>query len=163
MEAATTAEPLARNLSWLLAQAGHALVTQQTAALEELGIAPRGYCVLTTAMVGEYTQTELAQAVGLDKTTMVVTVDALEEAGLAERRPSKTDRRARVIGVTRAGRQKVAKAELVVARLQDEVLGALSPRAREALFDALDTLIAGPLSAPAVCARPPRRRAPRSS
>ena len=41
--------------------------------------------------------------VGLDKTTMVVTLDELEAAGLAERRPSPTDRRARVIAVTKAG------------------------------------------------------------
>jgi MarR family transcriptional regulator for hemolysin len=35
--------------------------------------------------------------------THVVTVDELEKAGLAERRPSSRDRRARVISVTEAG------------------------------------------------------------
>ena len=54
-------------------------------------------------MTGEFTQTEIARMVGLDKTTMVVTVDELEAAGLAERRPSSTDRRARVIEVTKDG------------------------------------------------------------
>ena len=39
-------------------------------------------------MQGEYTQTELVRMVGLDKTTMVVTLDQLEAEGLAERRPS---------------------------------------------------------------------------
>src|SRR6266566_5382636 len=106
--------PLAANLAWLLSQASYALATQLTAALQDLGVSPRAHCVLSTALTGELTQTELANAVGLDKTTMVVTVDELEAAGLAERRPSKTDRRARVIGVTAAGARKVRAAEKVL-------------------------------------------------
>ncbi|MEK8105286.1 MarR family winged helix-turn-helix transcriptional regulator [Micromonospora sp. M12] len=41
----------------------------------------------------------------MDKTTMVVTLDQLERAGLAERRPVPTDRRARLVAVTPAGRR----------------------------------------------------------
>src|SRR3977135_3116777 len=92
--------PLASDLCWLLSRASHALMTELTAALEQSGISPREHSVLVTAMTGSYTQTELARMIGLDKTTRVVTVDELEAAGLAERQPSKTDRRARVIGVT---------------------------------------------------------------
>ena len=64
-------------------------MTEMTAALEDLGLAPRSHTVLVTAMTGAYTQTELARIIGLDKTTMVVTVDELEQAGLAERQPSR--------------------------------------------------------------------------
>src|SRR6184192_1129734 len=90
-------EPLAENLNWLLSQASHTLSTELTAALEGLGISPRAFCVLTTASGGEHTQIELAQMVGLDKTTLVVTLDELEDSGLAKRKPSPKDRRARVI------------------------------------------------------------------
>jgi MarR family transcriptional regulator, transcriptional regulator for hemolysin len=93
-------QPLAANLGWLLSQASHVLKTELTAALEQLGVSPRAHHVLQTAMGDEYTQTELARIVGLDKTTMVDTLDELEAAGLAERRPSATDRRARVVAVT---------------------------------------------------------------
>ena len=106
------------NLCWLLSQTSHVLMTEMTAALEELGLTPRSHGVLVTAMTGELTQSEVAQQVGLDKTTMVVTVDELEAAGLAERRPSKTDRRARVIAVTKAGRRKAAEGQAIVERLQ---------------------------------------------
>ena len=120
------------NLGWLLAQASHALSVEMTARLEELGIAPRGYCLLKTAMTGEYTQTELAQAVALDKTTMVVTVDALEASGLAERRPSANDRRAHVIAVTKLGRRKVDEAEAVVEQLHaGSALGAVAGGAQD--------------------------------
>jgi MarR family transcriptional regulator for hemolysin len=155
-------QPLAANLAWLLSQASYALATQLTAALQDLGVSPRAHCVLSTAMTGELTQTELAHAVGLDKTTMVVTIDELERAGLAERRPSKTDRRARVIAVTKTGEKKVAKAADVVERVQAEALASLPPRQREAFMEALASLVSGHLAAPAECGGGVRRREPRA-
>jgi MarR family transcriptional regulator for hemolysin len=154
----TAAPPLSTNLGWLLSQAAHALLTEQTARLESLGIVPRGYCVLATAMTGEHTQTEIAHAVGLDKTTMVVTLDELEAAGLAERRPSETDRRARVVAVTAKGRKKAAQAETVIAETQAEVLASLPAAQRDALLAGLDTLVCGALAEPAACSRAVRRR-----
>ncbi|HWC87146.1 MAG TPA: MarR family transcriptional regulator, partial [Solirubrobacteraceae bacterium] len=91
------------NLNWLLGQAHYALASELAAAVEPLAITPRGHSVLAAALTGTYTQKELAELVGLDKTTMVVTLDELEGAGLAKRVPSSTDRRARVIEVTKAG------------------------------------------------------------
>jgi len=112
--------PLASDLCWLMARTSHALMTEMTAALEQSGISPREHSVLVTAMTGSYTQTELARMVGLDKTTMVVTIDDLEAAGLAERRPSSTDRRARVIAVTPAGTRKVRAAEKVLDQVRED-------------------------------------------
>jgi MarR family transcriptional regulator, transcriptional regulator for hemolysin len=159
-EPAGTSSPdvLAQNLSWLLSQASHALTTEMTAALEGIGLLPRGHCVLATALTGERTQTELAHLVGLDKTTMVVTLDELERNGLAERRPSPKDRRVRVVAVTDAGRRKVAEADEVVARVQRDVLAALPEDRREALLEGLADLLGGSLATPAACARPVRRR-----
>ena len=74
----------------------------------------------------------------LDKTTMVVTIDALERAGLAERLPSSTDRRARIIAVTAAGERMVAKAERVVAKIYDDVLSSLPDDQRKALSASAD-------------------------
>ncbi len=153
---------LSRNLCWLLSQASHALTIRQTAGLEALGLSPRAHLVLRTALEGERTQTELAQIVGLDKTTMVVTVDELEAAGLAERRPSATDRRARIIAVTEAGARLVAEAEIVAERVQAEVLDALPAAEREALLRGLGGLITGPLATPVVCTSPVRRPRARS-
>lgn len=155
-------EPLGANLAWLLSQASYTLATEITAALEDVGISPRAYCLLTTAMSGEYTQIELAQRVGVDKTTMVVTLDELEANGLAKRRPSSEDRRARVVEVTKAGERKVAQAEKIVDRIHEDVLANLPARERTALVDGLARLVCGRLSKPADCAHPLRRRAPRA-
>src|SRR5437764_7805436 len=128
----------AGNLAWLLYRAHWALASELTAALAPLGISARGYHVLRAALSGEHTQRELAEMVGLDKTTMVVTVDELERDGLAERRPSPHDRRARIIAVTKAGQRKVAEAEKVKERVQADVLGELPAGDQKALIDALD-------------------------
>jgi DNA-binding MarR family transcriptional regulator len=152
------APPTPDSLNWLLAWVSHALATETTAALERFNVTPRGHCVLSTALAGEYTQTALASAIGLDKTTMVVTIDELEAAGLAERVPSPTDRRARIISVTKAGEKVVAKGKKVVSEIQDDVLASLPAREREALMSGLSQLVCGRLSTPAACERAPRRR-----
>jgi MarR family transcriptional regulator for hemolysin len=151
-------EPLASDLCWLLARASHALTTELTAALEESGISPRDHSVLATATTGAYTQTELARLVGLDKTTMVVTLDELEAAGLAERRPSKADRRARVIAVTKTGERKVREADRILDQVRDDVLDSLPGPERQVFLRALGRLACGRLSEPVPCAQTVRRR-----
>jgi MarR family transcriptional regulator, transcriptional regulator for hemolysin len=152
----STANPpdsLEENLCWLLSRAAHALHTQLTAALTELGISPRAHCVLSKAMTGQFTQTALAQKVGLDKTTMVVTIDELEAAGLAERRPAEGDRRARIIAVTKAGKRKVAEGEKIVRETQAGVLDSLPARERARFVAALGQLNES-LAEPAPCGPP---------
>jgi MarR family transcriptional regulator, transcriptional regulator for hemolysin len=150
------------DLGWLLATASHALTTELTAGLGSLSVTPRAYCVLATALRGEHTQTALAQAIGLDKTTMVVTIDALERGGLVERRMSSSDRRARVIAVTDAGRETVAEGERIVAQIQDDVLSILPQSQRATFMRALRMLAAERLAAPISCESAVRRPAQRS-
>jgi DNA-binding MarR family transcriptional regulator len=150
--------PLTSDLCWLMSRASHGLMTELTAALEGSGISPRDHSVLATAMTGEHTQTEIARLVGLDKTTMVVTVDELEAAGLAERRASSVDRRARVISVTEAGERKVREADRVLDRVREDVLAALPEDERTVFLSALRRLACGRLSEPVPCAHPVRRR-----
>ncbi len=157
---ATTAPPtpLASDLCWLLSRASHSLTTELTAALEKKGMSPRAHGVLATAMTGEYTQGEVARMIGLDKTTMVVTLDELEAAGLAERRPSPGDRRVRVIAVTPAGRRKVREAEAIMDQVREDVLSGLEPSKREVFLRALGSLACGRLSEPVPCEHAVRRR-----
>jgi len=153
-----TASP---DLMLLLHVASRTLETEMTVRLADLGISPRENCVLGKALGCELTQSELAERCNLDKTTMVVTIDALERAGLAERLPSSTDRRARIIAVTAAGARMVAKADRVVAKIYDEVLSSLPDDQRKAFLQALTQLAKGRLSTPMPCDKPPRRRAAR--
>jgi MarR family transcriptional regulator, transcriptional regulator for hemolysin len=155
-------EPLSQNLCWLLSRASYVLTTELTAGLERLGISPRAHSVLSAAMCGEHTQTELARTVGLDKTTMVVTLDELEAAGLAERRPAPEDRRVRVISVTKAGRRKLREAEEIGDAIRADVLNTLPARDRKTFVESLSRLVSERLCEAAECSQPVRRRAPRA-
>jgi DNA-binding MarR family transcriptional regulator len=150
------------DLGFLLAQASFALTTELTAALEAIGITPRAYCVLSKALGAEKTQGALAAEAALDKTTMVVTVDELEKAGLAERRPSSEDRRVRIIAVTPEGERVVAEGARIVDDVYRSVLEGLPDEEREGFLAALLRLTDGRLATPAACEKPPRRRAPRA-
>ena len=129
-----------RDITGLLNTAGHVLSNRLSAALADVDLTPRMQCVLVHALEEERTQIQLAALADLDKTTMVSTVDELERRGLAERRPSTTDRRARIIAVTEKGRLAAEEAQRIVDRVHAEALGGLPPEARAAFVEALGTL-----------------------
>jgi MarR family transcriptional regulator for hemolysin len=149
------------DLTGLLTHAGHVLETQLSAALTEVGLTLRMQCVLRHALAEERTQIQIAELAYLDKTTMVVTVDALEKAGYAERKPSATDRRARIIAVTEAGARIAAEGQKIVDRVHAEALAILTSGDRKSFVDSLSALVDGPLSTPTTDqpVRRPRQRA----
>jgi DNA-binding MarR family transcriptional regulator len=154
-------ECLLGNLNWLLAQAHYSLARELASAFEPLGITPRSHAVLAAAMTGAHTQKQLAEIVGLDKTTMVVTLDELEDAGLARRVPAPSDRRARVVEVTKAGARKVAAADEIAMQVQADVLASLRETRGEELLDGLCELVRHRFGEPTSCTSL-RRREPRS-
>ncbi|WP_129841160.1 MarR family winged helix-turn-helix transcriptional regulator [Streptomyces sp. RFCAC02] len=145
------------DLSYYLDHTGHVLRSRMAAALAEIGLTARMHCVLVHALEEERTQAQLAEIGDLDKTTMVVTVDALERAGLAERRPSSADRRARIIAVTEKGAEVARRSQEIVDGVHREALGSLPDADRDALLRALRTLAAGHLATPVESPRPVRR------
>ncbi|MFF1355705.1 MarR family winged helix-turn-helix transcriptional regulator [Streptomyces sp. NPDC058297] len=154
--APTRTEP---DLSFLLDRTSHVLRTQMAAALSEIGLTARMHCVLVHALEEERTQAQLAEIGDMDKTTMVVTVDALEKAGLAERRPSARDRRARIIAVTEKGARVAAESQAIADRVHEEALGSLPEAEREVLLRALNRLVDDHLATPSETPRPAARRA----
>lgn len=145
------------DVSFFLAHTSHVLATRMAAAFAEIGITPREYCVLAHAMCGQYTQIELATVADLDKTTMLNSMDYLERAGYAERTPSPSDRRARIIAVTPAGARLVTQGHQIADRVHAEVLDALPADQRDVLTSALATLVTGVLAEPVTSERPVRR------
>ena len=74
---------------------------------------------------------------GIDRTTMVALIDQLESGGLATRRPSAKDRRAREIATTPKGRRLLERARRMVAQAEDDVLAGLTARQRRDLLTLL--------------------------
>jgi MarR family transcriptional regulator for hemolysin len=141
-----------RDVTGLLNMAGHALSNRLAAALADVDLTPRMQCVLVHALEEERTQIQLAALADLDKTTMVATVDELEVRGLAERRPSASDRRARIIAVTDKGRAAAEEGQRIVDRVHADALGGLSASDRSSFVEALARLAdnkgAGPVRRP---------------
>ena len=133
-------EALTEDLCWLLTRVSALLNVEATAALRELGITPRQHAVLVTARAGQHTQTDLARVVGLDKTTLMVTLDELERHGLAERRPLPSDRRARVIAVTPAGEAVLDRSEQALDESRAGILALLPDDERTTFMRSLGRL-----------------------
>lgn len=148
---------LAADLAWLLAKASFSLSVEIGRAFMPLGVTPRGYHVLEAAADGGRSQSDLVELVGLDKTTMVTTIDELEASGLAERRLSEHDRRARIVAVTPLGHAKIAEGRATVQRVQGEVLATLPRGTAEVFLQALQQLVDQRLTEPMECELPIRR------
>ncbi len=143
--------PLTEHMGWLMSRASHALGAVLEERLAPLGLNLWDYTVLIAteraAIEGApRTQLALARAARLDKSTMVVAVDALEGHGLVERRLDPEDRRARIVVPTDAGRELLRRAEDVVLGVEDEVLADFGGEERRALRSLLTRLVIGRLS-----------------
>ena len=108
--------------------------TRAADALETVGLTPALFALLNVIGAREGAiQQELGSAMGIDRSTMVALIDQLESAGLAKRRPSATDRRARQIEITPKGRRLLQRARRMVAQVEDEVLAGLTAEERREL------------------------------
>ena len=108
--------------------------------LEPFGISGRQCAVLLA--VNEQapsSQHDIAQRMGVDRTTMVALVDELEAKGLVQRRPDARDRRKNVVALTEAGRTTLEGATRAVDEAERRFLGPLSDDEAAAFRAALRT------------------------
>src|SRR3954453_16841254 len=83
------------------------------------------------------TQLALAQAIRYDKTRLIGLLDQLEHDGLIARSPDPSDRRARVVTVTDAGKARHAAAQADIRAMEEEFLADFKPAERTRLREAL--------------------------
>lgn len=127
--------PVAEFAGQLLFRLWRASHVRAAEVLAEVGLTPALFSLLNVIGAREGAiQQELGAIMGIDRTTMVALVDRLEAAGLARRRPSAKDRRAREISITPKGRRLLQRARGLLAKGEDEVLTGLSARERRELI-----------------------------
>lgn len=112
-----------------MAEAGLDLTPVQFAALATLRDRP------------DVDQATLAGLIAHDRATIGGVLDRLQAKGLVDRRMDPADRRARLVRLTEAGAELLARALPLVERLQDEILAGLSP-AERAVFVELAARVA---------------------
>ncbi|MBL6958843.1 MAG: MarR family transcriptional regulator [Rhodospirillales bacterium] len=98
-------------------------------------ITPGQFGVLTLIAANPgLTQSALAKAVGIERSTMVATIDALEGRKLVERRPSPVDRRSYALMLSNEGRGLVAKLKEKVVNHENDMMAAVSDEDRATLI-----------------------------
>lgn len=88
-------------------------------------------------------QSRLAQAMEVDRSTIVKVVDQLEGRGLIIREPSRVDKRSYCLRLTDAGRGALQRMETLVLRHEDEFTKVLSGDERQLLVRLLMRLYNG--------------------
>jgi len=133
------AQPLTDDLGFLLSRASGQVVRATNAALAEHGLRVRSYSVLVLACEAAkgLSQRELATALALDPSQVVLLVDELVAAGLVERQAAESDRRTRLVVPTAEGcRVREAAGEAATAAVEAP-LGLLGDSERDRLRDML--------------------------
>jgi MarR family transcriptional regulator, transcriptional regulator for hemolysin len=115
-----------------------ALHVRAADALGSVGLTPALFALLNVIGARDGAiQQQLGSALGIDRSTMVSLIDQLESAGLAKRRPSATDRRAREITITPKGRRLLQRARRMISETEDDVLAGLTAAQRSQLISLL--------------------------
>jgi MarR family transcriptional regulator for hemolysin len=127
--------PVAEFAGQLLFRLWRASHVRAADALGSVGLTPALFALLNVIGAREGAiQQELGSAMGIDRSTMVSLLDQLEGAGLAKRRPSATDRRAREIAITPKGRRVLERARRLISQTEDAVLAGLTSEERRQLI-----------------------------
>jgi DNA-binding MarR family transcriptional regulator len=108
------------------------------AGLEQHGLRLRHYALLRyLSAVEGARQRELSDRLGYDPSAIVSLVDDLQRLELVERRPDPSDRRNRIVVLTKDGEQLLRDSEQDSARVTDDLLAPLGAEDRRTLHTLL--------------------------
>lgn len=131
-----TADRRLRQLTgYALRRAYHRLRDHATRVLAEHGLRPRTYSALAVICdMPNLRQSQLAEVLGMERSNTVVLIDALEAAGLIERRRVPEDLRSYALRATVQGRRTCEAATEALEMQEDRLLSGLSAAEREELM-----------------------------
>jgi DNA-binding MarR family transcriptional regulator len=129
-------------LGYLLKHAHLALEQRTDAALADVGLTARDLGVLRVIAGGEArSQQEVAAVLGVDRTSMVALLDALERRGIVARKPSERDRRRNVVELTQDGQRLFWRAEQRSTEAEQAFTAALGDAGAAGLRRALQAVL----------------------
>ena len=83
------------------------------------------------------TQSSIAEAAGLDRSSLVPILNQFEKNGFITRVPAKNDRRAYSVSLTQAGRKELKDLDVLVQEIEAKVVRDLGTRDHQLLIDLL--------------------------
>ena len=127
-----------RSVGFTLSTLGFAVSAGFAERLAPLGLEPRDFALLRSVGAAEgSSQQAVGERLGIPPSRMVGFVDALQGRGLLERRAHPSDRRARALHLTPAGRALLAGAHEAAVAFESELCAGLAPGERDRLLDLL--------------------------
>jgi DNA-binding MarR family transcriptional regulator len=140
--AATTPEQVP--MSTLLAGLGRDTTARVRRAMRPLGLGAQQFLVLKQLQVlGQASQAELADALGIDRSNLAAIASELADRDLVERARHEVDRRRYVLRLSRDGERLLRRTEGAIAAAEDDLLAPLGPEQREHLYRLLRRLADG--------------------
>ena len=113
-------------------------------AMADVQITPGQFGVITIINSNPgLTQSALARAVGIERSTMVAVVDALEDRGLVERRPSPNDRRSYALVLSEKGKELHRDLEPLIKEHEQRISGDLTDEEKDQLIGYLTRMANG--------------------
>lgn len=94
------------------------------------------------------TQSAIAKAVGLDRSSLVPILNRFEKEGWVKRLPSEGDRRAHALALTPAGEKKLQDLFMTVSALEERISGEIGGDGHRTMLDLLHRVqrVLGPIS-----------------
>ncbi len=141
-ESPPLAPELAEHIGFVLAKARERFFASLEPIFAGYGLGGREFGVLVMlSRRGAMRQTDLADALRIDRTTIMNTVDSLQTAALIGRHPYPGDRRAYEVRITAAGEKMIRRMLPALAEAEDRFLARLDSEERKQLLALLSRLV----------------------
>jgi DNA-binding MarR family transcriptional regulator len=139
---ATTPEQVL--MSTLLAGLGRDATARVRRAMRPLGLGAQQFLVLQQLqLLGQTSQAELADALGIDRSNLAAIAAELSDRDLVERTRHTVDSRRYVLRLGRTGEQLLRRTEGAITAAEEDLLAPLDQEQREQLYTLLRQLADG--------------------
>lgn len=136
---------LCQRLGFVLAKAHQEVLDRMMRFTAPIGLTPKHFGILVLiSRRGPMRQTDVADAVRVDRTTVMNLIDELESAGLVRRGADPSDRRANAVKATAKGAQWLEKLRPVAEEVERDFLQPLTPAEQQTLRELLIRLVSQP-------------------
>lgn len=130
--------PLDRRLGYVLRRAQMAVFRDFFSAFEAFDIRPAQYSILTVIECNPgLKQSEVSEALGIQRTNFVAMVDELQRRGLVRRDPAPKDRRSYALVLTESGRRLTGELHEVAERHEQRIADAIGAETHRRMFATL--------------------------
>lgn len=119
--------------TWLLGRAAARASALLASGFEASGDGLRGYHYRLLAALDQFgpaSQADLGRDAGIDRSDVTVVLTQMEERGLVVREVDSSNRRRKIVSITKAGTAKLRELDEVLDGIQERLLAPLSPAQR---------------------------------